>query len=382
MTVSERTAVFVHSADLDGNAYPDDCPFKTDRAGKAREIAASMGLLSGTGVREAPPVAASREEIERFHTPRYLDALQRAAEGHLDPEAFLMGLGTPDCPVFKEMYSYAALATGATLTAARLILEGEANVAFNPSGGYHHAGPEHAAGFCYVNDVALACGRLAEAKRRVAFLDIDVHHADGVQNAFYDRDDVLVVSMHESPKTLFPGTGFEHEIGTGRGTGYTVNVPLPAGTYDEAWLRAFRTIAVPVLEAYGPDVIVMEIGGDVLSGDPLADLRLTNNVLATAARRVLEFGAGLVATGGGGYNVENTARAWALVWSVLAGADGHDDAMSHVGLGGVMMESTDWLGGLRDRTLIIPDEDRARVDALLDATLDAVRKLVFPLHGL
>ena len=192
-----------------------------------RQKLVSMGLLSGPGRREIVPQPAQVDTLSKFHTRPYLDAL-RAAEGvHMTIDNLRMGIATPDCPVFEGMYEYAALACGATLAGAELILTGEADVAFNPSGGYHHAHPARASGFCYINDVALGCLHLACRAERVLFLDIDAHHCDGVQEAFYDRRDVMTISFHEGGRTLFPGTGFEDEIGIGDGRGYSVNVPLP-----------------------------------------------------------------------------------------------------------------------------------------------------------
>jgi acetoin utilization protein AcuC len=209
-----------------------------------------------------------------------------------------MGIGTSDCPVFEGLYEYAVLATGATLTAAELILSGSAEVGFNPSGGFHHAGPERASGFCYINDVALACMILAEAGKRVLYLDVDVHHGDGVAYGFYDRRDVMTISLHETPAALFPGTGFEDEIGTGEGKGYCVNVPLPIGTYDEMYMKAFVAIVLPLIGAYNPDVIVFELGADALAGDPLAHLCLTNNAYAEIIKHLLSFNKPILATGG------------------------------------------------------------------------------------
>ena len=373
-------AVFIHSSELDDYGYPADCPFVTKRAALTREALSSMGLLTGPDRAERAAKPATRDELEMFHTPRYLDTLQQAEKGHLGADGLYMGLGTPDCPVFKGLNDYAALACGATLTGARLLLAGETRVAFNPSGGYHHAFPERAAGFCYINDIAIACMTLAEHLKRVLLLDVDVHHADGVQHAFYGRSDVMTISFHESGRYLFPGTGFADEIGVGEGKGYAVNVPLPPGTYDEPYLRAFRAIALPLIGAYDPDVIVLELGMDALSGDPLAHLSLTNNVHVEVLHAALGFGKPLLVTGGGGYHVDNTVRGWALAWAVLCGEDSGGDA--HAGLGGVMMETTEWRGGLRDRALI-PDADQAKtVGPAVDATIEAVKKNVFALHGL
>jgi len=340
-----------------------------------------MGLLSGSDRREVAPEPARPEALCEFHTAKYLQVLRDAERGELDVEGLRMGLGTEDCPVFKGMFDYAVLAVGASLTGAELILDGSVDVAFNPSGGYHHAHPERAAGFCYINDVVLACMKLAGEGMRVVFLDVDVHHCDGVQDAFYDRADVMTISFHESGKTQFPGTGFEDEIGVGDGAGYSVNVPLPVGTHDEAYMRAFRAVAVPVIDAFRPDAIVLELGMDGLSGDPLGHLGLTNNAYADVIKCVLDFGRPVLATGGGGYHAENTARGWALSWCVLCGEDeGRDHA--NIGLGGVMLESTEWMGGLRDRVLAPDAGHRAEVDDAIDAVVEKVRANVFPFHGL
>jgi len=340
----------------------------------------SMGLLGAPHCREVPPRRASRTDLLRYHTPGYLDVLERAANGPPDDEVLKAGLGTPDCPIFDGMFSHAAWAAGATLTGARLILDGSARAAFNPSGGFHHAMPDHAAGFCYVNDVVLAAMVLAEAGRRVLFLDIDVHHSDGVQHAFYARQDVMVISMHESGETLFPGTGFANEIGEGAGRGYTVNVPLPVGTSDAAYERAFREAVWPLVGAYDPDVIMVELGMDGLAGDPLAHLHLTNNAHADILKKLVGAGKPILATGGGGYHVGHAVRGWALCWSVLCGEDHAEDF--GIGMGGVMLGNTDWPGGLRDRVLISDAGRRDLVDAQVRRTVDRIKALVFPLHGL
>ncbi|MEA3366937.1 MAG: acetoin utilization protein AcuC [Planctomycetota bacterium] len=378
--MARTRAAFLHSPEIERYHYPPDCPFKTERAGMTRSILDGIGLLSGPDRSEVGFEAAPREVLERFHTARYLDAMQRAAAGELDVDAFGMGFGQAEVPVFREMVDYAALACGATLRGADLLTEKKAEVAFNPSGGYHHARPEMAAGFCYMNDVALACLVLADRLDRVLFLDIDVHHGDGVQDFFYDRADVMTMSFHESGDALFPGTGFEGEIGTGDGRGYSVNVPLPVGTYDAAYMRAFDTVAVPLIGAFNPDAIVFEVGADGLANDPLAFLALTNNAHERVARRVAAFGKPVLATGGGGYHPENTARAWALVWCALCGEESQDEMA--LGLGGVMLQSTDWHAGLRDRELPPGTMQRKIVDPAIDETIEKVRANAFAIHGL
>lgn len=378
--MKKSLALFIHSSELDALCYPDSCPFKTQRAGMTRRILASMGLLSGGHREQRAPAPASREALERFHTASYLDTLADAAGGNLDVEGLYMGLGTSDCPVFGDVYRQSALAVGATLTGMEAILSGEAAVAFNPSGGLHHASSSRASGFCYLNDVALACLHLADRGQRVVYLDVDAHHGDGVQTAVYDRSDVLTISCHESGRTLFPGTGFEDEIGEGEGLGYAVNVPLPPETYDAALLRAFRAVAVPLMEAFNPDVVVLQLGLDGLVGDPLTHLGYTNNVYVEIIRHVQSLGKPVLATGGGGYNPENTARGWALCWATLCGEDIDEDVT--LGLGGVMLESTEWAGGLRDRAHPVDEQVKERVDAAVETTVLTVKQNVFPHHGL
>jgi acetoin utilization protein AcuC len=374
-------AAFIHSAEMERYSYPPDCPFRTERAGRLRQALVSVGLLGGADRVEVPPRPASREELLAFHTERYLRALEAAEGGDLDVEALHMGLGTLETPIFKGLFAYASLAAGASLVAADRILAGEADVAFNPSGGYHHAHAERAGGFCYVNDVVLACERLARAGRRVAFVDIDAHHCDGVQEAFYRRRDVFTISFHESGRTLFPGTGWERELGEGEGLGYCANVPLPAGTDDATFLHAFRAVAVPLLTAYRPDVIVLELGMDMLGGDPLAHLNLTNNAHAEAAEHLRRLERPILAVGGGGYHVQNTVRGWALAWSVLCGEQEASDALG-LGLGGVMLETTDWQGGLRDRMLPVDPARAAHCRAQVDGTIETLKATLFPMHGI
>jgi acetoin utilization protein AcuC len=220
---------------------------------------------------------------------------------------------------------------------------------------------------------------LTEAKKRILILDLDVHHCDGVQNAFYERNDIMTISLHESGKTLFPGTGFENEIGRGKGKGYSVNIPLPVGTDDAAYDTVFKEAVLPLVDKFNPDIFIMELGMDALSGDPLAHLNLTNNAYADIINEILKRGKPILATGGGGYNVESTVRGWSLAWSVLCGEEEHDLG---IGLGGVMLETTEWSGGLRDRILITDPGIRESVDIEIKRVIKYIRDNVFPLHGL
>jgi acetoin utilization protein AcuC len=378
--------IFVYSAEVDEFGYPPQCPFKSSRAAKTRQMLESMSLLTGSDRAEVAPERATREILEKFHSPEYLDTLQEASTGVFRHEFLHMGLGTGDCPVFKNMYDYLTIATGASITAANEILAGRATNAFNPSGGFHHAHASQASGFCYLNDVVLAIMTLTDAGKRVLFIDIDVHHTDGVQEAFYDRSDVMTISFHQDGKTLFPGTGFVEDIGTGQGTGYSVNLPLPPGTYDEIYLDAFNQITLPLIEAFNPDVIALELGTDALAGDPLAQLSLTNNTYADIVNLLGKLNIPILMTGGGGYNVENTVRAWALCYAALCGDD--HEAGSLAGMGGVMMQSSEWhsdhtsAATLRDRALVPDESTKKNIEPQIAAKIETLKKIIFPIHSL
>jgi len=380
LAMNERNLAFLYSPEIEALSYPLDCPFKVQRAGCTRLRLQSFGLLGDENHFEVAPRRASVADLKQLHSAHYLEAMQRAAEGDLTVDGLNMGFGGPDTPVFKNMFEFGAWACGAGLTGADLLLQGRADIAFNLLGGFHHAFPERAAGFCYLNDVALACMKLAEAGKRVLYLDVDAHHGDGVQAAFYGRKDVMTISLHESGKTLFPWGGFEDEIGEGAGRGYNVNVSLPAETYDEAFLTALDAVAMPLAHAFAPDVLVLELGMDILAGDPLTHLRMTNNVVVEIIERVLKLNCPILVAGGGGYHVENTVRGWALAWRTLCGEN--DDTDFALGMGGVMLASTEWAGGLRDRVLPVSAEQRAAVEPELRTSIETVISNVFPLHGL
>ena len=362
MSTAIKKKIFIHSARLEQLPYPAECPFDTDRAGQVRKILASKDMLAGADRVEIEPEPATRKELEIFHSADYLDVLELANDGRFNVGWLTMGLGTGDCPVFEGVNEYGVLSTGATLTGAKEILSGDAQIAFNPSGGLHHAMAGRASGFCYINDVALGCLYLANNGRKVLYLDVDVHHGDGVQAACYDRDDVMTVSLHQTGQTLFPGTGFEDEIGKNAGRGYSVNVPLPPGTYDEIYINAFKNVVLPLIESYKPDVFVCQLGADGLLGDPLASFCLTNNAYVEVISELLKFDRPILATGGGGYNIENTVRAWSRAWATLCGDAKADE--------------------LKDKEINLPKDVCERVASNVDSVVESVKKKLFGLHGL
>jgi acetoin utilization protein AcuC len=211
--------------------------------------------------------------------------------------------------------------TGATLQAVDFVVDGKGEIAFNIAGGLHHAMRSRASGFCYMNDPVIGIMRLLSRGKRVAYIDIDAHHGDGVQKAFYETKQVLTISLHETGYTLFPGTGFEYEIGEGEGEGYSVNLPFPPFTGDEIYLWAFEEVVPELIHAFQPDVVVTQLGVDTFYDDPLTNLHLSIRGYEKVLKRIKDLAPRWVALGGGGYNISNVARAWTLAWAVMNGIE-------------------------------------------------------------
>jgi acetoin utilization protein AcuC len=370
----------MHSSEIERYHYPPNCPFKTERAAMTKNILSSMGCYIGDSMMEIPPAPAAEEELSSFHSSDYLEALKRVSRGELTSQDLFFGLGNDDCPIFADLYSYARCAAGASIGGARLLLDTTARYVFNPSGGYHHAKSSSAGGFCYINDVVLACKELSKAGKKVFCLDLDVHHGNGTQEAFYGDKSVFTMSFHESGKTLFPWGGFEDEIGRDAGRGYNVNVPLLPHTDDDAYCAAFKEIVPPLIKAYVPHVIVLEIGMDVLSVDPLAHFNMTNNAIADLLPLLMQFDLPMLILGGGGYNADATARGWALAWLVLCGLETESD-MS-MGMGGVFLGSSELQSGLRDMHAYTQGDEKRLISEHATRVVESIKKTVFPLHGI
>ncbi|HSG27051.1 MAG TPA: acetoin utilization protein AcuC [Candidatus Krumholzibacterium sp.] len=347
--MSGRTggAVFINSRRLGEFEFTPEHPFKPERTRLVYELCMRRGLFSAPDVRVEQVETPEEGVLERFHTPEYIALLKKADIGaEIEVDTLYHGIGTMENPVFRGLYEFAALSSTASLVAARTVAD-EGGAAFNPCGGFHHAHRDRASGFCYVNDIAIAIGELLQRGLRVAYVDIDAHHGDGVQEAFYEDDRVLTISIHETGKTLFPWGGFEREKGRGAGEGYNINVPLLAGADDEIFLQLFSSIAVPAIEAFSPDVVVGQFGTDTFAGDPLTHLRMTNNGYVKAVKMLRRACPSIVALGGGGYNMDSVVRGWTLLWAVLSGQtldEGYGGA-----LGGVFLGDSEIDGGdLRD----------------------------------
>ncbi|HET9896083.1 MAG TPA: acetoin utilization protein AcuC [Streptosporangiaceae bacterium] len=302
-------------------------PLAPIRVELTMRLARELGVLSADGVTVSPPEPATDAELALVHDPAYIAVVRRASGTEPIPVASNFGLGTPDNPVFEGMHDASALVAGATLAAARAMWTGRSDHGVNIAGGLHHAMASHASGFCVYNDPAIAITwLLSQGAERIAYVDIDVHHGDGVQAAFYNDPRVLTISLHESPVTLFPGTGRPSETGGENALGFAVNVALPAGTQDPGWLRAFHAIVPPLLRAFRPQVLVSQHGCDTHWMDPLANLQLTIDAQRAAHAAIHSLahetaGGRWLLTGGGGYElVQVVPRTWT---HLLAEATGH-----------------------------------------------------------
>jgi acetoin utilization protein AcuC len=367
-------AAFIFSDTLAKFEYGDNHPFKPLRARNTMEQCNRHGLLYSVGVIRPEPQPAPRKELELFHTPEYLDLLQRAGEGDFDLALLAAGIGSPDCPVVRGLYAFNELAVGATLLGIDLVMNGSADRAFNLVGGFHHAGVSHAEGFCYMNDVGIGIAKLIEGGHRVAFVDIDAHHCNGVQDRFYNDDRVLTISLHQLSEGFYPETGRVTEVGVNGGFGYTVNVPLAPKTDDEIYVHTFEQVVPPLLEAYKPDIVIAEIGADTLISDPLTNLRLTSNGYEAVVKRLCEVAPRLMAVGGGGYDVFRTANSWTLAFAAMCDLEPEDD---FAGLVGGRMYGSEF-GGLRDPEIPTRGDAKIQAEEAANAAVRHIHTTVFP----
>jgi acetoin utilization protein AcuC len=305
---------------LAGYDFGPGHPLAPVRVELTMALARELGVLSAPGVTVVKPVPATEEDLETVHDADYIAAVRAARAS----PAF--GLGTPDDPVFPGMHEASALVAGATLAAASAMFSGQAEHGINVAGGLHHAMRRAASGFCIYNDPAIAIKwLLRQGVEKIAYVDVDVHHGDGVQAAFYNDPRVLTISLHETPAILFPGTGRPRETGGEQAQGYAVNVALPAGTGDAGWLRAFDAVVPPLLRAFEPQVLVSQHGCDTHRRDPLAHLELSIDGQRTAAEWLHALahetaGGHWLATGGGGYDlVYVVPRTWTHLLAEASG---------------------------------------------------------------
>ena len=320
MDRSEK-AVLVFSKQFGRHSYGTGHPLKVERLQLTMDLIAAYGLFDTPDAPWVEARNADETDLLKFHSAEYLAMLKLANTGRAPPQALQFGLGSGDNPVFPGLFDWSLLVAGATLECVRQVMDEDCRIAFNIAGGLHHARADRASGFCYLNDPVIGISRMIENGLRVVYLDVDVHHGDGVEAAFYNTDQVLTISLHQHGYTLFPGTGFPDEMGEGPGRGYTVNVPLAPGTDDDLYLWVFMEVVPPLVRAYDPDVLVTQLGVDTLATDPLAGLNLTTSGFIKLVEEIKSWKRKWVALGGGGYNMMNVARSWTGAWAVMKGAD-------------------------------------------------------------
>ncbi|MBM3495125.1 MAG: acetoin utilization protein AcuC [Armatimonadetes bacterium] len=348
-------------------------PLKPTRLARTHELLMCYGALADVDVRDPNPCPL--DDLGSAHSAEYIETVDRLSTGEHVPFPFRYGFGYGDNPVFPDMWDASLLYTGASLDAAQAILDGS-RVAMNISGGLHHAHWDRAAGFCVFNDCVVAIRRLRKRFARVAYVDIDVHHGDGVQEAFYDDPSVLTVSLHESGQTLFPGFGFVREVGIGEGTGFSVNLPMWPYTDDETWYWAWREAAWPILNAFAPEAVCIECGTDPHYLDPLARVCLTAQGWLRAVEDVMGMGLPTLILGGGGYNPTTVPRMWALAFGVAFGVELPNETPADY-------PYRDRIPTLRDdEDPPIAPHDLVQAQAHARQTVAEVKELLFGHHGL
>jgi acetoin utilization protein AcuC len=299
-------------------------PMSPIRLELTARLARDLGVFHHAGVVLTGADPASDELLATVHTPGYVAAVRAASQdpGYLDEQ---FGLGTDDVPVFADMHHASARTVGATVSAAMSVWNGEAAHAVNIGGGLHHAMPARASGFCVYNDVAVAIRALLDAgAERVAYVDVDVHHGDGVERIFWDEPRVMTISLHETGRVLFPGTGFANDIGGPAAEGQAVNVAFPPGTTDGPWLRAFHAVVPPLLRAFQPQILITQHGCDSHVLDPLAHMALSLDCQRESYIALHDLahdtaGGRWVALGGGGYEIVDVVpRAWSHLLAIAA----------------------------------------------------------------
>jgi len=376
--------VYPYSGKLLQYEFSKTHPLKPERLRLTFELSKMVGLIDRVELTD--PALATREDLEMFHSPDYIDAVVACATDTRINARY--GLGIADNPIFPEIYDAARGYVGATLDAADRILRG-ASRAFVISGGLHHAQRSEASGFCIFNDIVLAIMRIQKKKPcRVLYFDFDAHHADGVQNAFYRSKDVLTISIHQTGKTLFPGTGFVYETGAGDGVGYAVNIPLLPGSGSPELKRTFDEIVVPLMERFRPNLLVTQLGVDAHYMDPLANLAFTTQGYEHVLLKLRKLSSdicdmGWLATGGGGYHVVNVARLWTLFLADLL-----DEKVPERLPEEFINACGDFNPATCPTTFRDPQEvvqmylSREEVEMDLERVIRRLQELVFPYHGL
>ncbi|KAJ1679495.1 histone deacetylase [Spiromyces aspiralis] len=321
-TVAEhyRPKVSYYMREETGNFhYGERHPMKPHRLTLTNHLVLNYGLHNYMDI--YAPRRATEDEILAFHSDDYIDFLKRVTPDNVElfQEEFTRFNMGDDCPIFDGMWDFCRLYSGASIEAARKLISGTTDIAVNWTGGLHHAKKFEPSGFCYVNDIVLAILQLLRYYPRVLYVDIDIHHGDGVQEAFYATDRVMTVSFHKYNGDFFPGTGAIDELGRDLGKYYTMNVPLQDGIDDSSYIQLFRNIMTAVMETFRPSAVVLQCGADSLGLDRLGVFNLSIAAHGECVRFMRSFKVPLLVLGGGGYTIRNVARCWTHETGIVCG---------------------------------------------------------------
>ena len=374
-------SIIIYSPRFEQFTISRNHPVITARSRLFLEMCARHDVLHLPGTQIMEPALIDENSVLIFHDIHYYHYLVMASRGVFNPRMLSYGIGSDDNPVARGVLEYFLLAVGASVMGADLLMSQQnVDLVFSPTGGFHHGGPNYASGFCYLNDVVIAIKYLLQQDRRVLYFDIDAHHGDGVQFAFYDEPRVLNISLHESARTLFPwNSGFENELGEGSGCGYNVNVPLAPGTEDEIYREVFRRIVSPLARAYKPDICILAAGVDAIYTDSMSHLSLTNNIYAEVIHGIRQLVPKMLMLGAGGYNPRNIARDWTLAWTVLHNAEPEGDYFGQMGgRAAAVIEGA----SLRDSYPFVSATKVAEARAEARRVMTYLEQNVFPIHGL
>lgn len=370
----------IYSSRFAHYSYGEHHPFKVDRYRLTYELMEHCGLVASPQVLQVECPDADEKNLLSFHRPDYLKTLAAFSADDEVHANFFYGLGDVENPVFRGLYDWARLMCGGTLEAARQVCDQGMRAAFNMAGGWHHAHAARASGFSYLNDSVVAINHLLDQGKRVVYVDLDAHHGDGVQEAFYTTDQVMTISIHENGKDFYPYSGFVDEVGEGAGYGYSINLPLVPHSDDLIFEQALQRIVLPLIEAFRPDVLLTQLGADFMRTDPLTRLEGTTSFMEYAARQFLATGIPWVAVGGGGYDRLNVARAWTLLWAVMTGQEAPDQLPpSFLPVIETLGEKITWL---RDAPHLASPDDFSRAQQHLDKTCSYLERQIFPLFHL
>lgn len=371
-----KKTAFIYDDVLAIHSLSESHPLKPARLRYTFELLEEYGAFESPHALLIPPRIATETKILGFHSLAYLRAVKALSTGRHVADPRLFNFGPGDNPTYGGMYEAALWSTGASILGAELLTSDKVDTAFSISGGLHHAMPSYAAGFCVFNDPVIAINELVQNGMSVAYVDIDCHHGDGVQYAFYDTNQVLTISIHEAPEFIFPGTGFVQETGVGRGRGYSVNVPLYPFTTDEVYMWVFRETVIPLVESFRPDAIVTQLGIDSHYKDPITHLALTVQGFGSIVGQFVSMAPKWLALGGGGYDLQAVARAWTIAYGVMSEQEFSDYLPLHY-------RERHGAGDLLDRE-DLPIKENVMKDAwtFAKSSVQSVQRLIFPIHGL